>query len=119
MGPGDAARAFKASDLGVGAGEVQGGGVVLPDVNKDEKTLQESLYYISRVQEATVQQERLVSTGKFKDMQRNNIRRALNMMTDNYKLADQVVTASGFVTNSANVMAASSAGNDAVDALDT
>merc|ERR1712039_245450 len=112
------AEAFTPGDLGQ-ADSNAGNIPRLPVKNSDPERLTNALYLISRVQEATVQQERLVSSGKFKDMQRNNIRMALNMMTDNYKLADQVVTASGYVTNSANVMAASSAGNEAVDALDT
>lgn len=84
--------------------------------SKDE--LQDALYLISRVQEATAQQERLVSTGKFKDMQRNNIKMALNFMLDNYKLGDQIVVASAYASTD-NVFKASQAGNEAIDVLET
>lgn len=86
---------------------------------EDVNELEQAVYLISRVQEATVQQERLVTTGKFKDVQRNSITTALNMMLDNYKLADQVVAASGYVEPKASIMQASQVGNEAVDALET
>lgn len=85
----------------------------------DPDKLQEALYLISRVQEATAQQERLVTTGKFKDVQRNNIRKAINMMLDNYRLGDQIVAASAYVEPNTNVMKASGAGNEAIDTLET
>jgi len=81
------------------------------------QALQDALVLIGRVQEATVQEERLVTTGKFKDLQRNNIRMALTMMVDNYRLGDQVVVASGYVENKNKVLQASNIGNEAVDAL--
>jgi len=112
------ARSFSPSDLGAGKAGVSSG-MSLPQANKDPRELKESLYYISRVQEATVQQERLVSTGKFKDMQRNSIRMALNMMLDNYKLNDNIIVASGYANPVANVMKASTAGNEAVETLQT
>ncbi|CAK9103247.1 unnamed protein product [Durusdinium trenchii] len=86
---------------------------------EDVDELEKALYLISRVQEATVQQERLVSTGKFKDVQRNSITMALNMMMDNYRLADQVVTAAGYVEPKENIVKASQVGNDAVEVLET
>lgn len=108
---------FSPADLGVstdsGSRQV---GVARDD---DPKKLEEALYLISRVQEATVQQERLVTTGKFKDVQRNSITMALNMMLNNYALPDQVVTASGYIVNKNQIMQASAIGNEAVDALET
>jgi len=83
----------------------------------DEKGLQDALVLISRVQEATVQEERLVTTGKFKDLQRNSIRMALTMMMDNYRLGDQIVIAAAFIEPSTKVLPASQIGNEAVDAL--
>jgi len=49
---------------------------------------------IMRVQEATAQQARLVSTGKYKDVQRSNIKFATKLMLDNYKLFESVDRAS-------------------------
>merc|ERR1719334_63365 len=89
----------------------------LPKKKKTKSELQEALYSISRVQEATAQQERLVSTGKFADTQRNNIRMAINMMLDNYRLVDQVVVASRYAPVD-KVMLATSAGNEAVENLE-
>lgn len=111
------AQAFAPQDLGVGSfsAPVQ----VLPEKDNDPRKLQESLYWISRVQEATAQEERLVSTGKFKDMQRNNIKMALNMMLENYRLADNIVVASGYVTPQDSVIRASQAGGEAVEVLQT
>ena len=65
-----------------------------------------------------MQQERLVTSGKFKDVQRNSITmaglqereelvwQALNMMLNNYGLADQVVIASGYVEPKDNIVKA-------------
>lgn len=53
-----------------------------------------------------MQQERLVTSGKFKDVQRNSITMALNMMLNNYGLADQVVIASGYVEPKDNIVKA-------------
>jgi len=114
------AQAFTPADLGGGSTA----GIVedrqsLPQVDLTEEALQENLYYISRVQEATVQQERLVSTGKFKDTQRNNIRMALRMMLENYKLGDNVVAASAYAEPKSNVFPASQAGKEAIEVLET
>eukprot|EP00435_Cladocopium_sp_Y103_P036351 s4281_g9.t1 len=81
------AAGFSPSDLGM----AEAGSSLQAPVQRVESTdeLENAIYLISRVQEATVQQERLVTTGKFKDVQRNSITMALNMMLDNYRLADQ------------------------------
>ncbi|CAL1154825.1 unnamed protein product, partial [Cladocopium goreaui] len=111
------AAGFSPSDLGM----AEAGSSLQAPVQRVESTdeLENAIYLISRVQEATVQQERLVTTGKFKDVQRNSITMALNMMLDNYRLADQVVTASGYVEPKTNLMKASQVGNEAVDVLET
>lgn len=111
------AAGFSPSDLGM----AEAGSSLQALVQRVESTneLENAIYLISRVQEATVQQERLVTTGKFKDVQRNSITMALNMMLDNYRLADQVVTASGYVEPKTNLMKASQVGNEAVDVLET
>mmetsp|Transcript_25913 Transcript_25913/g.89110 ORF Transcript_25913/g.89110 Transcript_25913/m.89110 type:complete len:275 (+) Transcript_25913:68-892(+) len=54
----------------------------------------EPVWMIMRVQEATAQQARLVSTGKYKDVQRSNIKFATKLMLDNYKLFESVDRAS-------------------------
>jgi hypothetical protein len=112
-------QAFSPADVGQSTAGIVKDEVTLPTVDKSEETLQEALYYVSRVQEATVQQERLVSTGKFKDTQRNNIRMALKMMLDNYKLSDNIVTASAYASPQDRVMKASEAGKEAIDVLET
>ena len=58
--------------------------------------LREQLVLILRVQEATRQETRLVSTGKYKELQRLNIKRAVSFMLENYDLRDRFVTASAF-----------------------
>mmetsp|Transcript_102159 Transcript_102159/g.288551 ORF Transcript_102159/g.288551 Transcript_102159/m.288551 type:complete len:286 (-) Transcript_102159:95-952(-) len=112
--------AFTVGDIGYGGATTA---PQAPAAAQDEQTerekLQEALYLISRVQEATVQEERLVTTGKFKDVQRNNIRMALNMMVDNYRLNDQLVTAAKFVEPKTSLVQASQLGSDAVEALQT
>lgn len=90
----------------------------LPSIDLSQDRLKEAIYFISRVQEATAQQERLVSTGKFKDTQRNNIKMALNMMLDNYKLNDRIVAASAFIPQ-ANLIKANQKGTEAVETLQT
>jgi len=49
-----------------------------------------------RVQEASEQETRLIVTGKYKELQRLNIKRAIGMMIDNYDLAGRFVRASAF-----------------------
>lgn len=49
--------------------------------------LKAELVYILRVQEACSQEVRLVKTGKYRELQRLNIKRAVTMMIDNYDLA--------------------------------
>ena len=45
---------------------------------------------------ATGQETRLVKTGKYKELQRLNIKRAITFMLDNYDLRDRFVAASAF-----------------------
>lgn len=74
------------------------------------------IYLIRRVQEATQQEERLIKTGKFKDLQRANIKMATNMMLRNYQLNDCVLQAAK-AAPSAKIYEATAAGQEAVDAL--
>lgn len=50
---------------------------------KKKKPLKPELVQILRVKESTGQETRLISTGKYKDLQRLNIKRAIGMMLDN------------------------------------
>eukprot|EP00933_Yihiella_yeosuensis_P007199 TRINITY_DN112127_c0_g1_i1.p1 TRINITY_DN112127_c0_g1~~TRINITY_DN112127_c0_g1_i1.p1 ORF type:complete len:292 (-),score=51.50 TRINITY_DN112127_c0_g1_i1:121-945(-) len=112
----DLAIGFQASDLGV-AKEGKASMFKADKVSKT-KDLEDAIYLLSRVQEATVQQERLVTTGKFKDAQRNSIKMALNMMLNNYQLSDNIVVASGFLETS-KIQKASDIGRDSVEILQT
>jgi hypothetical protein len=59
--------------------------------------LDELLYRILRVREATQQETRLIRTGKFKDVQRANVKLAVKFMIENYRLADAFVQASAYL----------------------
>ena len=50
---------------------------------KKKRALTPELVQILRVKESTFQESRLISSGKFKDLQRLNIKRAIGMMLDN------------------------------------
>jgi hypothetical protein len=63
---------------------------------KKQAALKESLVLILRVKEAAAQETRLVKTGKYKELQRLNVKRAINFMLDNYALRDRFVLASAF-----------------------
>ncbi|KAL9182825.1 hypothetical protein ACHAXT_004104 [Thalassiosira profunda] len=82
------------------------------------KPLPEYLYNVLRVREATEQETRLISTGKFKDVQRANVKLAVKFMINNYKLGDSVVAASSYLQGNAKVQAAG-AGQSAVQSLFT
>ncbi|CAK0860450.1 unnamed protein product [Prorocentrum cordatum] len=113
LGPrGALAAAFLPQDIG----STEAPTVKKKKVSADK--LLESAYLISRVQEATVQQERLVTTGKFKDTQRNNIKMAIKMMLDNYKLEDCIVVASATLPADRSFQA-SQVGKEAVESLET
>lgn len=74
----------------------------------------EAIYLVLRVQEATQQEERLVKSGKFKDLQRANVKFAVNLMLTNYQFLSSVNQAS---TLSAKAYEASMVGREAVEAL--
>ena len=50
---------------------------------KKKKALVPELVLILRVKESTFQETRLITSGKFKDLQRLNIKRAIGMMLEN------------------------------------
>ena len=88
----------------------------MPKVVKSPELLQPEVVLILRVQEATGQETRLVSTGKYKELQRLNIKRAINMMVDNYDLRDRFVRASAYAPIGQQQQALSY-GNTAVEGL--
>lgn len=71
----------------------------------DVKTVQTPLYYILRVREATEQETRLIKSGKFKDVQRANVKLAVKFMVDNYRLNDNFIAASAFLTGDRRIKA--------------
>jgi hypothetical protein len=82
--------------------------------------LADVLYRIMRVREATQQETRLIKTGKFKDVQRANVKLAVKFMVDNYRLNDAFVTASSYLEGSdSRRVEASQVGQTAVQNLYT
>mmetsp|Transcript_14139 Transcript_14139/g.34235 ORF Transcript_14139/g.34235 Transcript_14139/m.34235 type:complete len:213 (+) Transcript_14139:2-640(+) len=69
--------------------------VLAPERNEEQ--LKESIYLILRVIEATAQEERLINSGKYKDLQRKSVKNAASMMLENYALEKNLVKASIFV----------------------
>jgi hypothetical protein len=83
----------------------------------DPDKLQESLYLISRVQEATVQQERFVNGAKMQEDLKNKMKLTLKLVEKNYLLLDQISFCSGFVEPKDELVRASEAGFEAADTL--
>lgn len=83
----------------------------------DSDKLRESLYLISRVQEATVQQERFVSKASQQEDLKAKMKLTLRLVEKNYRLLDQINYASTFVSPQSDLVVASEAGYEAVDAL--
>lgn len=83
----------------------------------DPDKLQESLYLISRVQEATVQQERFVNKATKQQDLKAKMKLTLKLVEKNYRLLDQINYASSFVNPKDELVTASEAGYEAVDAL--
>lgn len=83
-----------------------------------DNTLDSYLYRVLRVREATQQERRLISTGKFKDTQRANVKLAVKFMVQNYRLGDAVVGASAYLKGG-NSMKAIDVGQTAVQNLQT
>lgn len=84
-----------------------------PDADK----LRESLYLISRVQEATVQQERFVNKATLQQDLKAKMKLTLKLVEKNYRLLDQINYASSFCQPKDDLVLASEAGYEAVDAL--
>ena len=81
--------------------------------------LESSLYTILRVREATQQESRLIKSGKFKDLQRANVKLAVKFMIDNYRLGDAFVAASSYLDGNDRRVAAVNVGQNAVQDLYT
>lgn len=59
--------------------------------------LPSNIYYILRAREAIEQETRLIKTGKFKDVQRANVKLAVKFISQNYRLSDNLVGASAYL----------------------
>lgn len=69
------------------------------------RTVQTPLYYILRVREAAEQESRLIKSGKFKDVQRANVKLAVKFMIENYRLNDNFIAASGYLNGDKRIKA--------------
>lgn len=83
----------------------------------DADPLRESLYLMSRVQEATVQQERFVERSAMQEELKSKMKLTLRLVEKNYRVLDQVTFASEFVVPPSGVVEATTAGYEAADAL--
>ena len=83
------------------------------------ESLDELLYRIVRVREATEMESRLIKTGKFKDAQRANIKLAVRFMVDNYRLNDAFLAASTYLEGTNRRLEASQLGQSATQNLIT
>mmetsp|Transcript_24236 Transcript_24236/g.52279 ORF Transcript_24236/g.52279 Transcript_24236/m.52279 type:complete len:297 (+) Transcript_24236:162-1052(+) len=83
----------------------------------DSDPLRESLYLMSRVQEATVQQERFVNRATQQDVLKSKMKLTLRLVEKNYRLLDQITFCSEYVTPSDKVVEATTAGYEAAEAL--
>ncbi|EKX45360.1 hypothetical protein GUITHDRAFT_108628 [Guillardia theta CCMP2712] len=89
---------------------------VKPEVDADP--LKTAIVAILRIQEATLQEARLINTGNFRDLQRNNIKMATKMMIENYKMNDIITKASAFAKPN-QINDCSQIGREAVQDLQT
>lgn len=94
-------------------------GAACPAWAANRQTLDDVLYRIVRVREATQQESRLIKSGKFKDVQRANIKLAVRFMVENYRLNDAFVAASTYLDGTNRRLQASQVGQTAVQNLYT
>jgi hypothetical protein len=85
----------------------------------DSDPLRESLYLISRVQEATVQQERYIDRVLQQEILQSKMKLTLRLVEKNYRLLDQITYASEYIipSSSDSVIDATTAGYEAAEAL--
>jgi len=100
------------------------GGVLLtvgssPAVAAERQPLDAVLYRILRVKEAVQQETRLIKSGKFKDVQRANVKLAVKFMVENYRLNDAFVTASAYLDSNSRRLEAGQVGQAVVQNLYT
>ena len=88
------------------------------EVSKKPKLrpLRDCLYNVLRVREATEQESRLISTGKFKDSARQNVKLAVKFIINNYSLSDSIIAGSSYLKGNDRVDA-SGVGQSAVQSL--
>jgi len=79
--------------------------------------LDQLLYKLMRVREATFQESRLINSGKFKDVQRANVKLAVKFIVNNYRLSDTIVQASAYLEDNNKRMSAGTVGQGAVEDL--
>lgn len=82
------------------------------------RPLSSCIYSVLRAREATEQESRLISTGRFKDAQRANVKLAIKFIIGNYRLSDSIVAASSYLSGNARYKA-SGVGQSAVQSLYT
>ena len=58
-----------------------------------------------------MQETRLIKSGKFKDAQRANIKLAVKFMVENYRLNDNFIAASAFLTGNTRMQAVTAGAN--------
>jgi len=85
-----------------------------PQVDKDP--LKSAIVAILRLQESTLQEARLITTGNFKDLQRNNIKMATRMMIENTRIYDRIVKVASYVP-AGKISEVNEKGRDAVEDL--
>ncbi|EJK64619.1 hypothetical protein THAOC_14628 [Thalassiosira oceanica] len=78
--------------------------------------MRDCLYNVLRVREATEQESRLISTGKFKDSARQNVKLAVKFIINNYNLSDSIIAGSSYLKGNDRVDA-SGVGQSAVQSL--
>mmetsp|Transcript_6471 Transcript_6471/g.9423 ORF Transcript_6471/g.9423 Transcript_6471/m.9423 type:complete len:278 (+) Transcript_6471:52-885(+) len=86
--------------------------------SKPSIPLKESLYLILRAKEATQQEARLINSGKFKDVQRANVKLAVKFIVENYRLSDNFIAASAYLEGNKRIQAGE-IGQGAVQSLYT
>jgi len=93
--------------------------LTIPNANAyepDSDPLRESLYLLSRVQEATVQQERLVKNAKIQEDLQKKMKLSLRLVERSYRVVDQITYCSKFIAGD-DIVDATAAGLEAANAL--
>ena len=90
-----------------------------PAFAAERQSLDAVLYRIMRVKEAVQQETRLIKSGKFKDVQRANVKLAVKFIINNYRLNDAFVTASAYLDSNDRRVEAGQVGQAVVQNLYT